>query len=74
MSKVHARCHEYPHVEKIKNLPEQNFKGEANKISNWIVRILNEATLVVNIYKLNSVVKYRNSLIFVLVESNHIAT
>ena len=30
MSKVCARSHEYPHVKKIKNLREQNFKGEAN--------------------------------------------
>ena len=31
MSKVRASPHEYPHVEKkIKNLHEQNFKGEAN--------------------------------------------
>ena len=32
MSKVHATgsSHKYPHVEKIKNLHEQNFKGEAN--------------------------------------------
>ena len=30
MSKVHASSHEYPHVEKIKNLHEQNFKGEAS--------------------------------------------
>ena len=27
MSKVCATSHEYPHVEKIKNLCEQNFKG-----------------------------------------------
>ena len=31
MSKVRASSHEYPHVEKIKNLREQNCKGEANK-------------------------------------------
>ena len=30
MSKVRARSHKYPHVEKIKNPREQNFKGEAN--------------------------------------------
>ena len=30
INKVHASFHEYPHVEKIKNLREQNFKGEAN--------------------------------------------
>ena len=37
MSKVHASSHEYPHVEKIKNLREQNFKGEAsNKQLPWI--------------------------------------
>ena len=30
MSKVCASSHEYPHVEKIKNLRKQNFKGEAN--------------------------------------------
>ena len=30
MSKVCASSHEYPHVEKIKNLREQNFKCEAN--------------------------------------------
>ena len=30
VSKVRASSHEYPHVEKIKNLREQNFKGEAN--------------------------------------------
>ena len=30
MSKVHASSHDYPHVEKIKNLCEQNFEGEAN--------------------------------------------
>ena len=30
MSKVHASSHEYPHVEKFKNLLEQNFEGEAN--------------------------------------------
>ena len=50
MSKVRGSSHEYPHVEKIKNLREQNFKGEANNAtSNWMVRILNEATSVVNI-------------------------
>jgi len=30
MSKVRASSHKYPDVEKIKNLCEQNFKGEAN--------------------------------------------
>ena len=30
MSKVCASSHEYPHVEKIMNLREQNFKGGAN--------------------------------------------
>ena len=30
MSKVHASSHEYPHVEKVKNVQEQNFKGEVN--------------------------------------------
>ena len=30
MSKVRASSHEYPHVEKIKNLREQNLKGEAD--------------------------------------------
>ena len=30
MSKVCGSSHKYPHVEKIKNLREQNFKGEAN--------------------------------------------
>ena len=30
MSKIRANSHEYPHVEKFKNLREQNFKGEAN--------------------------------------------
>ena len=30
MSKVCASSHEYPHVEKIKNLREQNFKGEVS--------------------------------------------
>ena len=30
ISKVHASFHEYPHNEKVKNLREQNFKGEAN--------------------------------------------
>ena len=30
MSKVHASSHDYPHVEKIKNLRVQNFEGEAN--------------------------------------------
>ena len=30
MSKVLASSHEYPHVEKMKNLREKNFKGEAN--------------------------------------------
>ena len=30
MSKVRASSREYPDVEKIKNLREQNFKGEAN--------------------------------------------
>jgi len=29
MSKVCASSHEYPDVEKIKNLHEQNFKGQA---------------------------------------------
>ena len=38
MSKVRASSHEYPEVEEIKNLCEQNFKGQAN-----------EATSVVNI-------------------------
>ena len=27
MSKVHASSHKYPHVEKVKNFREQNFKG-----------------------------------------------
>ena len=31
ISKVHASSHEYPHVEKVKNLHEQNFKIEVNK-------------------------------------------
>ena len=31
MNKVCASSHEYPHVENIKNLHEQNFKGEAIK-------------------------------------------
>ena len=30
MSKIRASSHKNPHVEKIKNLREQNFKGEAN--------------------------------------------
>ena len=30
MSKVRASSHDYPHVEKLKNLREQNFEGEAN--------------------------------------------
>ena len=30
ISKVWARSHKYPHVEKIKNLREKNFKGEAS--------------------------------------------
>ena len=30
MSKARVSSHEYPHVEKIKNLREQNFKGEAS--------------------------------------------
>ena len=30
MSKVHASSHEYPKVEKIKNLHEKNVKGEAS--------------------------------------------
>ena len=30
MSKVRASSHDYPHVEKIKNLRVQNFEGEAN--------------------------------------------
>ena len=30
MSKVCASSHEYPHVEKIKNLCEKNFNCEAN--------------------------------------------
>jgi len=30
MCKVRASSHEYPDVEKIKNLHEQNLKGEAN--------------------------------------------
>ena len=29
MSKVRASSHKYPHVEKIKNLHEKNFKDEA---------------------------------------------
>ena len=29
MSKVHASSHKHPHVEKIKNLRQQNFKREA---------------------------------------------
>ena len=29
MSKVNASSHEYPDVEEIKNLREQNFKGQA---------------------------------------------
>ena len=50
MCKVLASSDEYPHVEKIKNLREPNFKGDQRQTtSNWIVRILNEATSVVNI-------------------------
>ena len=30
MSKVRASFHEYPQVEKIKNLRKKNFKSEAN--------------------------------------------
>ena len=30
MSKIRASCHKYPYVEKIKNLREKNFEGEAN--------------------------------------------
>ena len=30
MSEIRASSHKNPHVEKIKNLREQNFKGEAN--------------------------------------------
>ena len=30
MSKVCASSHKYPHVEKIKNLREEKFKGEVN--------------------------------------------
>jgi len=29
MSKVRASSHKYPDIEKIKNLCEQNFKGQA---------------------------------------------
>ena len=49
--------HEYPHVEKTKNLREQNFKGEANintqrsDFSSYMVS------------KLNSCVKYPDFLI-----------
>ena len=32
MSKAHASSHEYPHVEKIKKLCKQNFKGGANNM------------------------------------------
>ena len=45
MSEVCASSHEYPHVEKIKNLREQNFKGEENNKQ----LDSNEATSVVNI-------------------------
>ena len=31
MSKVRASSHEYPDVEEIKNLSEQNFKGHSTK-------------------------------------------
>ena len=50
MSKVSASSHEYPHVEKIKNFSEQNFKGEASKKKIWIGRILNKVTSAVNMY------------------------
>ena len=30
MNEIHASSNEYPHIEKIKNVREQNFKGEAN--------------------------------------------
>ena len=33
MSKVWASSHEYPHVEKIKNLCEQNFKGTVAQLT-----------------------------------------
>jgi len=46
MSKVLASSHEYPDVEKIKDVHEQNFKGEAY---NNQLAILNEATSVANI-------------------------
>ena len=61
MSTVRASSHEYPHVEKIKNLREQNSKVR-QAISNWIVRILNKVTSVI-ISKLNSCVKYPDSFI-----------
>ena len=45
MSEVCASSHEYPHVEKIKNLRKQNFKGEENNKQ----LDSNKATSVVNI-------------------------
>ena len=58
MSKVRASSHDYPHVEKIKNLCEQNFEGVRQTTSNWIVRIPNEGT---------SVIKYRSLTLITII-------
>ena len=53
---------EYPHVEKIKNLREQNFKGEAsNPTSNK--QLDSDNTHHKATSKLNSCVKYLDSFI-----------
>ena len=49
MSKICGSSHEYPHVEKIKNLREQNFEGEANK------QLLNELTSIIKYLSLTLV-------------------
>ena len=49
MRKVRASSHKYPHIENIKDLREQNFLRVRQTKNNLIVRILNEATSVVNI-------------------------
>ena len=55
MTRVRASSHEYPHVEKIKNLREQNFKVEENN------KQLEDAQQ--SDFRINTCVKYHDSFI-----------
>ena len=75
MNKVRASSHKYPHVEKNKNLREQNFKGVANnkQLDSEDTQRSHFSSYIVS--KLNSCVKYPDSFIcFHCAEEAHIAT